>query len=100
MVAIARMIALFASAVFLEIAQGVGLAVLLLGAYMGWRRAGAHWLLAPAVAGAIASQLLFAGAASEGKVANAMSHGVFQLFVYIFICLLGYAIGAVARKWR
>lgn len=100
MVRIARMIGFFLSAVGVELASGVGLAALVLAAVLGWKRAGLHWLLAPAVAGAIVSQVLFAGVSTGGKVINAMSNGVFPLIVYIFICLVGYGLGALARRFR
>lgn len=100
MVRIARMIGFFFSAVGVEIASGVGLVALLVAALIGWNRAGVHWLLAPAVVGAIAAQTIFAGVSTEGKVVNALSNGVFLLFVYVFICLVGYGIGALARRLR
>ena len=61
MVRIARMIGFFFSAVGVESASGVGLVALLVAALIGWKRAGAHWLLASAVAGAIAAQTVFVG---------------------------------------
>lgn len=100
MVRIARMIGFFSSAVGVEIASGVGLAALLVAAVLGWKRAGLHWLLAPAVAGAIVAQMMFAGVSTSGKVVNALSNGAFQLIVYVFICLVGYGVGAIARRLR
>ncbi|MCB1543756.1 MAG: hypothetical protein H6872_14040 [Methylobacteriaceae bacterium] len=98
MVRIARLIGFFFSAVGVELASGVGLVALVVAALLGWKRAGVHWLLAPAVAGAIAAQTMFAGVSTGGKVVNAMSNGAFQLIVYIFICLAGYGLGALARR--
>ena len=98
MVRIARLIGFFFSAVGVELASGVGLVALAVAALLGWKRAGVHWLLAPAVAGAIAAQTMFAGVSTGGKVVNAMSNGAFQLIVYIFICLAGYGLGALARR--
>ena len=100
MVRIARMIGFFLSAVGVELASGVGIVALIVAAILGWKRAGLHWLLAPAVAGAIVSQMLFAGLSTGGKVINAMSNGVFPLIVYVFICLVGYGLGALARRLR
>lgn len=100
MVRIARMIGFFFSAVGVEIASGVGLVALLVAALIGWKRAGLHWLLAPAVAGAIVAQAMAAGVSTSGKVVNSLSNGVFQLFIYVFICLAGYGIGALARRLR
>ena len=98
MVRIARLIGFFFSAVGVELASGVGLVALVVAALLGWKRAGVHWLLAPAVAGAIAAQTMFAGVSTGGKVVNATSNGAFQLIVYIFICLAGYGLGALARR--
>ena len=100
MVRIARMIGFFFSAVGVQIASGVGLAALIVAALLGWKRAGLHWLLAPAVAGAIAAHVVFEGVSTGGKVVNAMSNGAFELIVYVFICLVGYGLGALARRWR
>ena len=100
MVRIARMIGFFFSAVGVQIASGVGLVALIVAVVLGWRRAGLHWLLAPAVAGAIVAHLMFEGVSTGGKVVNAMSNGAFELIVYVFICLVGYGLGALARRWR
>ena len=100
MVRIARMIAFFFSAVGVQIASGVGLVVLLIAAFLGWKRAGVHWLLAPAIAGAIVAHMMFEGVSTSGKVVNALSNGLFELIVYVFICLVGYGLGALARRWR
>ena len=100
MVRIARMIGFFFSAVSVQIASGVGLVALIVAALLGWKGAGVHWLLARAVAGAIAAHVMFEGASTGGKVVNAMSHGVFELIVYVFICLVGYGLGALARRMR
>ncbi len=100
MVRIARMIAFFFSAVGVQIASGVGLVVLLIAGFLGWRRTGVHWLLAPAIAGAIVAHMMFEGVSTSGKVVNALSNGLFELIVYVFICLVGYGLGALARRWR
>ena len=100
MVRIARMIVFFFSAVGVQIASGVGLVALLVAAFLGWRKAGLHWLLAPAVGGAIVAHMLFEGVSTGGKVVNAQSNAVFELVVYGFICLVGYGLGALARRWR
>jgi hypothetical protein len=43
---------------------------------------------------------MFEGVSTGGKVVNAMSNGVFELIVYVFICLVGYGLGALARRMR
>ncbi|MCB1541584.1 MAG: hypothetical protein KDJ25_12330 [Rhodoblastus sp.] len=100
MVRIARLIGFFFSAVGVQIASGVGLVALIVAALLGWKRAGLHWLLAPAVAGAVVAQTMFAGVSTDGKVVNAMSNDAFQLIVYVFVCLVGYGLGALARRLR
>ncbi|HMN74400.1 MAG TPA: hypothetical protein PKA55_21255 [Rhodoblastus sp.] len=100
MVRIARMIGFFFSAVGVQIASGVGLAALAVAAALGWKKAGLHWLLAPAVGGAVVGHLMFEGVSTGGKVVNAQSNVVFELIVYVFICLVGYGIGALARRLR
>ena len=100
MVRIARMIGFVVSAIGLQIASGVGFVALLCAVALGWFRMRAFWLALPAVGGAIVAQTLFEGVATSGKVANAMSNLSFLLIVYALISLLGYAIGAVARRWR
>ena len=100
MVRIARMIGFFFSAVGVQIASGVGRVALLVAAFLGWKRAGLHWLLAPAVAGVIGAHMMFEGVSTSGKVVNALSNGAFELIVYVFICLVGYGLGALARRLR
>lgn len=100
MVRIARMIAFFFSAVGVQIASGVGLVALVVAAVLGWKKAGLHWLLAPALGGAIVAHLMFEGVSTAGKVVNAQSNLVFELLVYVFITLVGYGLGALARRLR
>lgn len=99
MVRIARMIGFFGASVGAQIASGLGLVALVVCAALGWRRAGLHWCLAPAVGGAIAAHYLFADT-TGGKVLTAQSNVAFELIVYVFICLVGYALGALARRAR
>ena len=94
------MIGFLLSAIALQIASGVGLAALLVSVALGWFRARVWWLAAPLLAGALSAQYLFADVATSGKVANAQSNVFFLLIVYASICLIGYAIGAFARRWR
>jgi hypothetical protein len=94
------MIGFLVSAIGVQIASGVGLAALVAAIALGWFRARLFWLLAPTLAGTAAATWLFEDVSTAGKVVNAQSNFVFVLIVYLTICCIGYALGAVARRWR
>jgi hypothetical protein len=100
MVRILRFLGFLISAIGVQIATGVGAVALMIGLALGWFRWNVVWILAPTIAGAICAHLLFEDVATGGKVVNALSNVAFELIVYFIICALGYAIGAIARRWR
>ena len=100
MLVIVRLIGFVVSAVALQLASGIGLAALLLCALLGWFRKSFFWTLIPLVGFAIAAHVLFEDVATGGKVVNSMSNLAFELIVYAIICTFGFAIGALARRFR
>mgnify|MGYP000967542138 CR=1 FL=1 len=100
MVRIARLIGFLFSAVVVQLATAPGLLALALSAALAWGRLRVYWILIPAVGGAVAAHALFEGVSTGGKVVNAMSNLPFEFIVYLVICLIGYAVGALARRFR
>jgi hypothetical protein len=100
MVVIARWIGFVISAVAVQLASGIGLLALVLCALLGWFRVSFFWILVPLIGGAVAAHFLFDDVSSGGKVVNAMSNLTFELIIYAIICLFGFAIGALARRFR
>ena len=100
MVRVARFIGFLISAVGVQLASGIGLAALVAAAALGWFRWNVLWIAAPTIGGAVAAHILFEDVASTGKVVNAMSNLAFDFIVFFAICAVGYAIGAITRRWR
>jgi hypothetical protein len=100
MVVVARYIGFFISAIWVQISIGVGLVALLAAIAIGWFRFNFLWIAVPVIGGAGFAHFLFEDVSTGGKVVNAMSNLAVEFIVYLAICVIGFAIGAVARRFR
>ncbi|MDE2362254.1 MAG: hypothetical protein KGM42_06210 [Hyphomicrobiales bacterium] len=99
MVRIVRMIGFTISSMGVQLASVVGLAALAASFALGFLRAPLYLILAPALGGAGVAAWLFQDATNAGKVVGAQSNFFFVAFVYLLIGAIGYACGALARRW-
>ena len=98
MVKLLRYAGFWASAVWAQLASGVGLAALAVALVMGWRRMRVAWLLTPAAGFAAVSLYWFDTVTSQSKVGHALTNSAFEFLVMLTICVVGYLAGRLARR--
>lgn len=99
MVKVLRYAGFLASAVWTQLASGIGLAALAVAFFMGWRRIGIVWLAAPTVLFAAGAVAWFGKVTGQSKVSTALSNFGFEIIVTLTICLIGYIAGRIARRF-
>ncbi len=98
MVRALRYAGFLASAVWTQLASGIGVAALATAFVMGWRRMSLLWLAAPTVAFAAGAVVWFGKVTGQSKVSTALASFGFEIIVTLTICLVGYLAGRIARR--